>query len=141
MQEDIAALVYAYAERLDLGDLAGVAALFGEDATYRSDYGSYAGAAEVLATLTRRVRLHDGIPRTKHVTTNLVVEIDGDIALARSYFTVFQATPALPLQAIIAGRYHDRFAWADNVWRFTDRRIYVDLVGDLREHLLQPIGT
>ena len=55
----------------------------------------------------------------------------------RSYFTVFQATPALPLQPIIAGRYHDRFARADGTWHFADRRIFMDLVGDLREHLTE----
>lgn len=132
----ITALVFAYAERLDLGDLAGVAALFGPDATYRSDRGTHRGGEAVLAVLRKRVRLHDGVPRTKHVTTNLVVEVDGAAAAARSYFTVFQATPALPLQPIVAGRYHDRFVRdAAGVWRFADRRILVDLVGDLREHL------
>ena len=137
---EITALVYAYAERLDLGDLAGVASLFGRDATYRSDWGSHRGADEVLAVLRKRVKLHDGIPRTKHVTTNVAVEVDGDAATARSYFTVFQATPVLPLQPIISGRYQDRFARTDGGWRFADRRIFVDLVGDLREHLLQPMG-
>jgi 3-phenylpropionate/cinnamic acid dioxygenase small subunit len=136
----ITALVFAYAERLDLGDLAGVAALFGAGATYRSDRGSYRGTDEVLAVLRERVKLHDGIPRTKHVTTNLVVEVDGAAATARSYFTVFQATAALPLQPIIAGRYHDRFVHEGGAWRFADRRILVDLVGDLREHLRAPVS-
>jgi 3-phenylpropionate/cinnamic acid dioxygenase small subunit len=138
---ELTALVFAYAERLDLGDLAGVAALYGTGATYRSDYGSHKGADEVLAVLRKRVKLHDGIPRTKHVTTNLVVEVDGATATARSYFTVFQATPALPLQPIIAGRYHDRFVHDAGAWRFADRRILVDLLGDLREHLLGPMGS
>lgn len=137
---EITALVFAYAERLDLGDLAGVAALFREGATYRSDRGSHRGAGEVFAVLRKRVKLHDGIPRTRHVTTNLVVEVDGATAAARSYFTVFQATPALPLQPIIAGRYHDAFVHDGGVWRFADRRIFVDLMGDLREHLLAPLG-
>jgi 3-phenylpropionate/cinnamic acid dioxygenase small subunit len=135
---EITALVFAYAERLDAGDLAGVAALFGA-ATYRSDRGSYRGTDEVLAVLRQRVKLHDGVPRTKHVTTNLVVEVDGATATARSYFTVFQATPALPLQPIIAGRYHDAFVHEGGAWRFADRRIFVDLVGDLRDHLLGPV--
>jgi hypothetical protein len=42
----------------------------------------------------------DGTPRTKHVTTNIAVEVDEEAgtALARSYFTVLQALPDLPLQ-------------------------------------------
>ena len=53
----------------------------------------------------------DGTPGTKHVTTNLIIEIDDQAtgAAARSYFTVLQAVPGLPLQPILAGRYRDRF--------------------------------
>jgi hypothetical protein len=36
---------------------------------------------------------------------------------------------------IIAGRYHDAFATIDGEWRFTDRLIFSDLVGDLSHHL------
>jgi len=134
----IAALVYGYAERIDAGDLAGVAALFA-DAVYRSDRGGrYEGAPAVREVLTRLVKLHDdGTPRTKHVTTNLVVEVDdrAGSAIARSYFTVLQQTAAIPLQVIVAGRYHDRFVRTDGRWRFAERVIYMDLVGDLSDHL------
>jgi 3-phenylpropionate/cinnamic acid dioxygenase small subunit len=136
-RDAIAALLYAYAERLDAGDFASVAALFAHATYGAADGPRRQGAAEVLATLERLVKRHDGIPRTKHVITNAIIDVDDDAgtATSRSYFTVFQATPALPLQPIIAGRYHDRFACADGIWRFADRRIFMDLVGDLREHL------
>ena len=39
-------------------------------------------------------------------------------------------------QPIIAGRYHDRFVRDDGVWRFAERRFFIDLVGDLGHHLL-----
>src|SRR5258705_3677213 len=91
----IAALVYGSAERIDAGDLDGVAALFA-GAVYRSEQGGrYEGAEAVVAVLRKRVKLHDdGTPRTKHVTTNLVIDVDATAgaALARSYFTVFQQT-------------------------------------------------
>ena len=48
---------------------------------------------------------------------------------------MLQARPDLPLQMIIAGRYHDAFARVDGAWRFTDRLIFSDLVGDLSHHL------
>jgi len=134
----IEALIYRYAERIDTGDLAGVGALF-DGAVYRSDRGGrYEGAAAVTEVLTRLVKLHaDGTPRTKHVTTNVIVDLDeaAGTATARSYFTVFQQTAAVPLQAIVAGRYHDRFARTVGGWRFTERLIYMDLVGDLHDHL------
>jgi len=137
----ITALVHAYAERLDGGDLDGVAALFA-DATYGRAGGPLRrGSAEVRAALAV-VKLHGDIPRTKHMITNLVVEVDeaSGAASARSYFTVFQATEALPLQAVIAGRYEDRFDQTANGWRFAARVIHVDLVGDLREHLQRAAG-
>jgi hypothetical protein len=136
-REAIATLVHTYAERLDAGDLAGVAQLFA-DASFRSEGGGhYQGSAAVLEVLTNRVRLYDGRPRTKHVTTNLIVEVDesAGTATSRSYFTVFQAADGLPLQPIIAGRYHDRFARTGTTWRFADRCVIVDLAGDLSKHL------
>jgi 3-phenylpropionate/cinnamic acid dioxygenase small subunit len=135
----IAALVYRYAELIDLGDLEGVSHLFAH-ATYRSDGGgAYRGAAAVLEVMRRVVILYDGRPRTQHVTSNLSIDVDAatGTATARSRFTVFQATAQLPLQAIVAGRYHDRFECAAGTWRFADRLIFMDLVGDLRHHLRQ----
>lgn len=131
----ITALIMGYAERLDAGDLAAVAAYFAE-ATYRSaEGGAYRGAAAVRAILERLVILYDGVPRTQHVTTNLVIELAGDTAAARSCFTVLQGAPGAPLQPIVAGRYRDQFVRGDGGWRFADRLIFMDLVGDLSRHL------
>ena len=97
------------------------------------------GAAAVTAQFEALVRVYpDGTPRTKHVTTNVVVDLapDAGSATSRCYFTVFQQTDELPLQPIIAGRYHDRFVRVDGTWRFADRLIFSDLIGDLRHHLL-----
>jgi len=135
--QSITALVHLYAERLDAGDLDGVAALFA-DATYGAADGPVRrGSAAVLAAIRDVLVLYDGVPRTKHVITNLTVEVDGRAAtaIARSYFTVLQAAPTFPLQPILAGRYHDRFRCVDGAWRFSERRIHLDLAGDLSHHL------
>jgi 3-phenylpropionate/cinnamic acid dioxygenase small subunit len=135
---EISRLIYLYAERLDEGDLEGVAALF-THATLRSNHRpeGRSGREAALKMYRDTVQLHDGKPSTKHVTTNVIVELEPDaaVATARSYFTVFQARPELPLQAVIAGRYHDRFEKVDRHWRFSERLILVDLLGDLRFHL------
>jgi 3-phenylpropionate/cinnamic acid dioxygenase small subunit len=134
----IARLIFGYAEQMDLGDFDGVAGLFAH-ATLRSNLSPTVrqGTREVGALYREMVILYEGIPCTKHVTTNLIIDIEarGDQASARSYFTVFQARPELALQPIIAGRYHDQFSRHDGQWRFSDRLILVDLVGDLRWHL------
>ncbi|HWP66089.1 MAG TPA: nuclear transport factor 2 family protein [Candidatus Limnocylindria bacterium] len=136
-EQAITALIHAYAERLDEGDLDGVAALFAE-ATWRTPErpAPLRGAAAVRRAYDG-VILYDGRPCTKHVITNVTIEIDPGAATARarSYFTVLQARPDLPLQAIICGRYHDAFVRDGGGWRFADRLILPDLIGDLSRHL------
>jgi 3-phenylpropionate/cinnamic acid dioxygenase small subunit len=84
------------------------------------------------------IRYPDGTPRTKHVTTNVIVEVEpgGDRAAARSYYTVLQQVEGGALQPVVAGRYHDRFERVDGAWRFAERDYtLVDLVGDVSRHL------
>ena len=138
----ISELVYRYAELLDSGDFERLADLF-THATLRSNRRDAVrrGRDEALALYRETVILYEGIPCTKHVITNVVTALDPDgaQATARSYFTVLQARPQLPLQAVIAGRYHDRFGRHDGAWHFTDRLILVDLIGDLRWHVRSPL--
>jgi 3-phenylpropionate/cinnamic acid dioxygenase small subunit len=138
-RDAIEALIFAYAERLDAGDFAGVGELF-EHARYGSGGAATLTGAEVARLHEKIViRYEDGTPRTKHVTTNLVVELDEDAgtATARSYYQVLQQVPGEGLGPIVAGRYADRFERVDGRWRFRERRIAVDLVGDLSRHLRQ----
>jgi hypothetical protein len=137
----IARLVFGYAERLDAGDLEGMSRLFAHG-TFRSvgpdGIATLTGSAEVLAGFAGSVRLHGGRPATKHVTTNLIVEEgpDGTSATARSVFTVLQAAAGLPLQVILAGRYADTFVRDAGGWRFADRLVHIELVGDVSAHLV-----
>ncbi|MGH0037525.1 MAG: nuclear transport factor 2 family protein [Myxococcota bacterium] len=141
VEQAVANLVYAYAERIDAGDFAGVADLLAHaEVTTEGMAGVTRGRDDVLALYQRTTRLHEetGTPRTHHVTTNLAIELGpgGDAASARSKYTVFQQTPKLPLQPIIAGRYHDRFERVGGAWRFCARHIFCDHFGDLSQHLL-----
>ncbi len=133
-------LIARYAELIDDGDFEAVADLLGDAAVGEGDSVSLlTGRDALLALFTTTTRLYpDGTPRTKHVTTNLILEIDEDDgrATARSYWTVLQAVPGLPLQPILAGRYHDRFERQGQTWRFSERRYLVDLVGDVSQHML-----
>jgi 3-phenylpropionate/cinnamic acid dioxygenase small subunit len=130
----IAALVYAYAERLDAGDLDGVAALFAR-ATFRSAASPEArqGTAEVRRMLDPII-LYDGVPRTRHVVSNLQIDVVSAEARSRCDFTVLQEMGGLPLQPILAGRYHDAFIRTDDAWWFADRLVLPDLTGTLRYH-------
>lgn len=96
------------------------------------------GAAMASLIMATTIRHADGTPRTRHVITNPIVEIDQAAATAtcRSCYTVFQQTATLPLQVIAAGRYHDRFACRDGGWHFTERDYtMLDMIGDVSQHL------
>jgi 3-phenylpropionate/cinnamic acid dioxygenase small subunit len=133
-------IVYGYAACVDAGDFDGVAELFAH-ARYKGGGPDDPGVVgsdpvrQILETMVRRY--DDGTPRTKHVTTNLIIDADDgqDHATAQSYYTVLQQLDGFPLQQIIAGRYHDAFERVDGEWRLTERVIFCDLVGDLSRHL------
>ena len=139
---EIENLLYTYAERMDAGNLEGVADLFAHGRVKsgpEANAAVFEGCEEVLRLYRGSARLYeDASPRTKHVTTNAIVEVAADdrTASARSYYTVFQRTDDLPLQPIICGRYHDTFHRVEGSWTFDDRIMFVDLVGDLSHHLL-----
>jgi 3-phenylpropionate/cinnamic acid dioxygenase small subunit len=138
-------LVHRYAELIDLGDFAAVGHLLGRAEVGSGDHpGTLTGPEALTAMFTSTTRRYeDGTPRTKHVTTNCIIETDEDAGTAscRSYFTVLQAVPDLPLQPIVAGRYHDRFVREDGEWRFAERRFFIDLVGDVSQHQLVPLPS
>ncbi|MDI2125083.1 nuclear transport factor 2 family protein [Yinghuangia seranimata] len=138
-------LIALYAEAIDAGDFEAVADLLADcTITTEGTDTQVTGRDAVLAlyeTWTRRY--DDGTPRTKHVTTNLILDIDdySGEASARSYFTVLQSTPDLPLQPIITGRYRDTFTRnPDGAWRFTTRHMTTEHTGDLTHHLNLPLS-
>jgi 3-phenylpropionate/cinnamic acid dioxygenase small subunit len=138
-------LVHRYAELIDLGEFDALGTLLGRARVGSGDHpGTLTGADAVTAMFTSTTRRYpDGTPRTKHVTTNLIIEVDDDAGTAtcRSYFTVLQAVDALPLQPIVAGRYHDRFEREGTTWHFAERRFFLDLVGDVSQHQLVPLPS
>ncbi|QBR02255.1 nuclear transport factor 2 family protein [Paraburkholderia pallida] len=135
----IANLLYRYAECMDSGDWDGVGTLFQHARLKTRDSHAGLSAPEFLQLLYGHVKRYPcGTPRTRHVVTNPIIEIDEPAhrATARSYYTVLQATEGFPLQPIAAGRYHDAFERVDDVWRFSFRDYsLLDMAGDLHYHL------
>ena len=64
----------------------------------------------------------------------LRIDDDAQGAKVQSRYLVLQETPDFPLQPIIVGRYHDRFARVDGAWRFAERRFLIDLIGEMSAH-------
>lgn len=131
---EVTELLYRYAELIDAGDFDGVGELLG-----RGSFMGVAGApaiAELFASTTRRFPERGNTPRTRHLVLNPIVDIDGGRATARSTFCVVQNTDTVPLQPIVVGRYADVFARDENGWYFTERKVDVEMVGNVSDHLM-----
>ena len=139
--EAITKLIYTYAERIDAGDFDGVAEVFAHATlTFEGFADAVTGRDAIAALYTRTTRRYeDGTPRTKHVMTNVMVDVadDGETASSRSYFTVLQAVAGqFALQPVIAGRYRHTYTRRDGRWEVATMHITIDLVGDLGHHML-----
>lgn len=137
--EGIERLLYHYSTTLDTGDLEGCAALFGEAGIYGLVGGAAArGAQQVLATMRGTIRMYQGAPRTRHLVTNVIIDVGDDLisGSAQSYVQVLHQAPNGPLAPIVSGTYFDRVHCLNNVWQFAERRMLIELVGDVSSHLL-----
>ena len=136
-------LLHRYAHLMDQADFDGVGQLFAHADVYMpGDAGDFFKDAAGLANLWRkwnRVYPDTGTLRTRHITTNLILEADGpNRARGQCYVLVVQATPTFALQPVIAGTYQDKFEKVGGNWRFAERRETFknfELVGDLSAHL------
>ncbi|HET9728720.1 MAG TPA: nuclear transport factor 2 family protein [Acidimicrobiia bacterium] len=135
----ITALLYRYAEYIDAADFDAIGSLFADGKLTNAGSDDVMEGGDAIAALYRRTNRvhHDGTLRTRHLTTNVLIDIDEETgtARARSAFVVLQQTPKLPLQPIATGRYEDDFVRTKGAWCFSRRHIIVDHVGDVHEHL------
>lgn len=131
-------LIATYAFLVDDGDFTALGELLGHAEFSLNGGPPVRGQAAVEEFARNTLQTYsDGTPRTRHVTTNIIIE-PGDeagTAVSRSYFTVFQELPGFPLQAIASGRYRDRFRQQDGRWRFAQRSVMTSLVGDVSHHV------
>ena len=133
-------LLYRYAELIDAGDFDGVGQLLAR-ATFGGTGPQGVSGAEAIAKLfaatTRRYPDHGNRPLTRHLVLNPIVELSpGRTATSRSTFCVVQNTEAVPLQPIVVGRYFDAFSCDDSGWYFTERKVEVQMIGDVSAHLM-----
>jgi len=127
--DEIRALVHSYARLLDQGDVDAVVTLF-EHSTWRSlPHGSMLRGSAEVRPVYENLLAQDSNYRTKHLITNLTVEVAPGGANASSHcdWTVLQGAPGERVGVTQSGQYTDTFQKIDGSWRFTDRLITVDL--------------
>jgi 3-phenylpropionate/cinnamic acid dioxygenase small subunit len=141
----IESLIFRYVRHVDTCQWHDLGQLFAHAViTANGNGGVKLEGAETIGNYWRDVnRQYDnGTLNTQHIVTNLEFDDlpNGEISV-HSCFTVLQATPALPLQPIVAGRYTDLFEKADGKWRFKTKHIDVRLVGNVSQHLKIDLGS
>jgi SnoaL-like domain len=136
-EESIRRLLFLYAEFLDAANYPALGALLGDATLYVSGVDSaVSGADDIRDFFDGMNHLDDsGSPGTHFMTTNSIIDIVGFEATCRSYMLCLQGGPS-GITPIAAGRYHDRFRYTDEKgWRFSERRILLDMSGDLSGHV------
>jgi hypothetical protein len=134
-EQCILALMAEYCDSIDRGDLDGCAALFRGGRWGIA--GQLAEGEAAVRALLANVTLYDGVPLTRHLMSNVLIDVaaDGNHANARSCIMVMQGVPPdFALQAIFIGSYHDVFVRENEQWCFRERVIVPDLIGDLSRH-------
>jgi SnoaL-like domain len=138
---EIRNLINRYAHLIDQAKNEECAQLFAHADVHTPDAVCRSDPKAMLAIYNKYNKVYEdtGTLRTRHITTNVILEDDGpNFAKSQAYVVVFQAAPGFPLQPIIAGTYHDRFEKVDGKWRFKERHFNAknfELVGDLSHHL------
>lgn len=122
-KDAIRELLAEYCFRLDAGDYDGMAALFTADGVWETDFGKGTGRDGIAGHAREiRARASETRPRGAHLTTNIVIALNGAEAQARSNWTVVQNSANGPVVSS-GGTYIDRLAKVAGHWRFRHRKI------------------
>jgi uncharacterized protein (TIGR02246 family) len=121
-KDEIREVLAEYCFRLDDNRFEDMAALFTPDGTWDTAFGKATGRDNIIA-LVRSLASHgEKRPRRAHLTTNIVIKLDGDRATVASNWTVVHNTPHGP-GISSGGAYADQMVRQDGRWRFHYRKI------------------
>jgi uncharacterized protein (TIGR02246 family) len=119
-KDEIRELLARYCFALDAGRFEEMAALFTPDGVWETAFGTGTGREGIVAQ-ARSIATGER-PRRVHLTTNIVIDLDGDTATARSNWALAQNSDAGPVIGS-GGAYADRLAKVDGRWFFRQRTI------------------
>src|SRR3984885_10995053 len=115
-------LLATYCFHLDNYRFADMAALFTEDGTWDTAFGKGTGRAGIVAQAESITRPASPRPRRAHLTTNIVIALNGDAATVESNWSVIQNSASGP-KIGSAGAYQDQVVKQNGKWLFRYRKI------------------
>lgn len=119
-KNEIRELLGRYCFALDEERFEDMAALFVPDGVWETAFGTGTGRAGIVAQA--RSLGAPGRPRRVHLTTNIVIDLDGEEAQVRSNWLLFQNGSAGP-EIGSGGSYYDSVVKVEGRWFFRHRRI------------------
>jgi uncharacterized protein (TIGR02246 family) len=119
-KDEIRELLARYCFALDADRFEDMAALFTPDGVWQTAFGTGSGQAGIVAQA--RSIATGPRPRRVHLTTNIVIDLDGETATARSNWALVQNSPDGPTIGS-GGAYSDRLIKLDGRWLFKHRTI------------------
>lgn len=129
---EIERLLHRYNDTVDSLDFEGWADCFATGGTFDGAYRSFVLPRDLEDFRAMSLGIMDQAPNIRHFTTNLVVDIDGDTAVARSFLLLISTPPCradgtVPNSRIIqAGVYHDELVRVNGRWKIKLRKVSVD---------------
>lgn len=134
---EIDRLLTEYCFAIDTGRLEDCAALFEHAEFSFEGFATVHGKAGVMGILSGIILHEDGTPRTRHILSNVRIDVadDGTSAKGQSYVTTLQQAGDQPLQAVFTGHYFDKFKKIDNKWAFVKRGVFGPHFGDMSRHM------
>ena len=75
---------------------------------------------------------------SQHHITNHLVEIEGDVAHAETYFLVLSQRHGEDTTGLVGGRYLDRLERRDGEWRIALRVVVIDVAADAPTRAMPP---
>ena len=122
-KDAIRELLAEYCVRLDNDRFEEMAALFTEDGTWDTAFGSGTTRAGIVGQLRKIAAMATGPrPRRIHHTTNIVIRLSGETAQVTSNWTVVENHAAGP-RVSSGGSYADDLVKVNGAWLFKYRKI------------------
>lgn len=124
-REAIRNCLYRYCRGIDRMDADALRSAYWPDGTDR--HGPYNGSAQGFIDWALEKLPKSG--RMVHSISNILIELQGDVAAVESYFQAWQAdqdAQGQPLETFLCGRYVDRFERRGNEWRVAARTVVYD---------------
>jgi ketosteroid isomerase-like protein len=121
-RQEIHDVLVSYARGADRGDADLIAAAYHDDAI-EDHGGTFLGPAKDYVAMLRK--LLPGAPRMSHILTNVLIELDGDRAVAEGYFLTFSRRDGGddPFDSLTMARVVDRFERRGGAWKIAHRRL------------------